>query len=94
MVTPKRRAGKTETFSVSVDRTTKRKLKAAAERLHGGNMSALFVSVAAKLEDDEAFEAAWRWYAGPDLTDRQREAIDAELEGRPVPRPKRKTRAA
>ena len=64
MAARKKRAGKTETFSVSVDAATKEQLKAAADRLHNGNMSRLFTAVARRLTEDAAFERAWQWYGG------------------------------
>jgi hypothetical protein len=80
-----RRSGKTETFSVSVDADTKARLKAAAERWHGGNMSRLFSVVARRLAEDAAFERAWVWYGGPLPTAAETAAIDAwidRLEGK------------
>jgi len=84
-----KRAGKTETFSVSVDIETKRILRHAADRFHDGNMSRLFAAVAMKLDSDEAFTRLWEWYGGPLPTDDERAQIDAELEGKPIRRKKR-----
>jgi hypothetical protein len=93
MAAKKRRAGRTETFSVSVDAATKEQLKAAADRLHDGNMSRLFTAVARRLTEDAAFERAWRWYGGAAPTDEVTAAIDEWID-RVIKRPRRKKRAA
>ena len=76
----KRRAGATETFSVSVDPKTKRALKARADRLYGGNVSELITEMgreAARLEAMARLMARW---GGSVLRDQARARIDAELE--------------
>jgi hypothetical protein len=91
----KARAGRTRTFSVSVDESTKAQLQAAADRLHHGNMSRLFTAVARRLTEDAAFERAWKWYGGPQPTAEEAAEIDAWIDkviGRV--RRKRKTRRA
>ena len=93
MAAKKKRPGKTETFSVSVDAATKEQLKAAAERSHGGNMSRLFTAVARKLTEDAAFDRAWRWYGGAMPTDEETAVID-EWVDRIIKRPKRKRKNA
>jgi hypothetical protein len=75
----KRRAGTTATFSVSVDRETKAILKARAERIHGGNMSALIAELGREAERRDAFERVREWVGGSVLTDEDRTRIDAEL---------------
>ena len=75
-----KRAGKTQTFSVSVDAGTKARLKAAAERWHGGNMSRLFTALAHRLTEDAAFEHAWAWYGGPSPTEAETREIDAWID--------------
>ncbi len=94
-----RRAGATETFSVSVDRETKRRLKALATERHQGNVSALITELALEGERQAAFERAWRWYGGPEPTARESRAIRAEWEegwklARKTKKSNRKTRAA
>ena len=90
----KTRRGKTQTFSVSVDSSTKAQLQAAAARFHGGNMSRLFTAVARRLTEEAAFGRAWLWYGGPLPTDAENAAVDAWIE-RVIAKPKRKrTRAA
>lgn len=76
----KRRAGATETFSVSVDPQTKRRLKALATQRHQGNVSALITELAREGERQAAFERAWRWYGGDEPTPRQSAAIVAAWE--------------
>lgn len=90
---PVKRAGKTLTFSVSVDAGTKAQLTAAAERWHGGNMSRLFVALARRLSEDAAFEHAWAWYGGPSPTETETQDIDAWID-RVQAKTKRRGRAA
>jgi hypothetical protein len=75
-----RRAGATETFSVSVDRETKRRLKSLARQRHGGNVSALITELALEGEQHAAFERAWKWYGGREPTAEEAAAIEAEWE--------------
>jgi hypothetical protein len=76
----KRRIGATETFSVSVDRNTKRRLKALARARHGGNVSALITELSVEGERQAAFERAWKWYGGEAPTPEQASKIRAEWE--------------
>lgn len=76
---PKRRAGATATFSVSIDVETKAILKARANRLHDGNMSALIAELGREAERREAFDRLREWAGGSVLTDDDRAKIDAEL---------------
>lgn len=75
----KRRAGATATIGVSLDPETKRKLKALAAAKHDGNVSALIAEMTEDALRQAAFETAWRWYGGTDLSDEAREALDAEM---------------
>jgi hypothetical protein len=75
-----RRAGATETFSVSVDRETKRRLKALAKAKYGGNVSAMVTELAREGERQAAFERAWTWYGGPEPTAKEAAAIHAQWE--------------
>jgi hypothetical protein len=72
-----RRAGATETFSVSVDRDTRIRLKALAGQKHRGNVSALITELALEGERQAAFERAWRWYGGREPTASESAAIRA-----------------
>jgi hypothetical protein len=76
----KRRAGATETFSVSVDPETKRRLKALAKEKFDGNVSALIVELAVEGERQAAFERAWKWYGGREPTPDESAVIRAEWE--------------
>jgi len=75
-----RRAGATETFSVSVDRRTKWRLKTLADQKHRGNVSALITELALEGERQAAFERAWQWYGGDEPTSQESAAIRAEWE--------------
>jgi len=77
-MTKQRRAGATETFSVSVDQTTKQRLKALAKQGHGGNVSALITELALEGERQAAFERAWEWYGGAEPTPKQSADLRAE----------------
>ncbi len=74
------RVGATETFSVSVDGATKKALKARADRLYGGNMSALITELGKEAERADAVERLIARAGGSTLTDARRDEIDAELE--------------
>jgi hypothetical protein len=76
----KRRIGATETFSVSVDRSTKRRIKALARVRHAGNVSALITELSLEGERQAAFEQAWKWYGGSEPTLEEAAAIRAEWE--------------
>lgn len=94
----KRRAGTTETFSVSVDRKTKQRLKTLAAARHRGNVSALITELALEGERQAAFERAWEWYGGPEPTPEESAALRAEWEegwklARRAKKPKRKKAA-
>ncbi|MBI3203395.1 MAG: hypothetical protein IT377_20210 [Polyangiaceae bacterium] len=96
---PRRRAGASETIGVSVDPETKRRLKALAQDRHGGNVSALIAEMTDAAVRAAAFERAWRWYGGPELTDAARARVDAELEdgwrlARKKARPRARRKAA
>jgi post-segregation antitoxin (ccd killing protein) len=51
-----RRQGKTETLSVSVSAETKARLRRAADRAYGGNVSALIEVLALEADRHEALE--------------------------------------
>jgi predicted transcriptional regulator len=74
----RRRPGATETFSVSVDRETKKRLKALAEAKHRGNVSALITELSIEGERQAAFERAWDWYGGAEPTAAESAAIRRE----------------
>jgi hypothetical protein len=65
---------------VSLDAETKGKLKALAVERHNGNVSALISEMTEAAVRQAAFERAWRWYGGEELSDAARLRIDAELE--------------
>ena len=88
----KKRAGQTRTVGISVNDETLTLLKKRADRLHGGNLSALIAEYAAQAKRDEAFDRAWAWYGGPEPTPEERIAILSEMLG--APRKKAKKKAA
>jgi hypothetical protein len=70
-----------DTFSVSVDPKTKRALKSHADRLFGGNMSALISAFGRAAEKRDALEWLIRDAGGTRLNDELREQLDAEFRG-------------
>ncbi|MCC6662328.1 MAG: hypothetical protein IT375_01230 [Polyangiaceae bacterium] len=72
-----KRAGATETFSVSVTPATKQKLRRAADRAFGGNVSALIEAIA--LEADRQDALAWLLHRAPPVDDRAYEAFLEEM---------------
>lgn len=83
MMKKRGRAGKTETFSVSVDAKTKNALRELADREFGGNMSALVTDFAAEARRRTAAGDYLRRHAIPTLdaveTDALHAQIDAEI---------------
>jgi hypothetical protein len=76
----RRHTGPTETFSVTVDKRMKKALKARADRLYAGNMSALISDLGREAERAEAVARLIRRAGGSTLTDARRDEIDAQLE--------------
>jgi hypothetical protein len=72
-----RRAGATETFSVSVDAETKRALRALADDEFGGNMSALITELAAEARRRLAARAVLRRFGMKPFTKDEAEAFQA-----------------
>ncbi len=87
----KRKKGPVETFSVSVDAETKRILKAHADRLFNGNMSALISAFGREAERREAVRWLVEDSGGSTLTEELRAELSAEFHGT---KKKRKKRAA
>jgi hypothetical protein len=75
-----RRAGATQTLGISIDAKTKQTLKALAKERHHGNVSALITEMTEATVRQAAFERAWQWCGGPDLSEAARHRIDAQLE--------------
>ena len=86
----KRRRGPVATFSVSVDAGTKRILKAHADRVFDGNVSAMISAFGREAEKRDAMHWLVQDAGGSMLTEELRAALAAEFRGKR----KRKTRAA
>lgn len=84
-----RRKGKTETFSVSVSQQTKARLRRAADRAYGGNLSALIEAIAIEADRQEALD--WLLHRAPAVDDGAFEVFMKEMAG---PKRKRARRAA
>ena len=76
----KRRAGATETFSVSVDPETKRALRKLADAEFGGNLSALVTDFAEEARRRIAAAAYLRRHGIPKLKPDEAEALEAQIE--------------
>ena len=89
------RPGQTEKISVSIDRKDLAALRRRAQRLHGGNLSAVIAEAAQRIQEEEGREALVAWLGkAARMTTAQRDAIRAEWTGAPtvVRRPTRRKR--
>ena len=84
-----KRTGKTETFSVSVSAETKARLKKAADRAYGGNVSALIEAIALEADRQQALE--WLLHRAPPIDEAAYDAFVKEMAG---PGKKRRKSAA
>ena len=84
-----KRRGKTETFSVSVTPETKARLRRAADRAYGGNVSAVIEAIALEADRREALD--WLLHRAPPIDHREFEQFMKEMKG---PKQKRTRRAA
>jgi hypothetical protein len=85
------------TFSVSVDRNTKKLLRDLADRAYQGNVSALIVQVAQQAARQEAATELLRSHGRGPMTDEECEAFEAEVVAelaRRQPRKRRRRKAA
>jgi post-segregation antitoxin (ccd killing protein) len=84
-----KRSGKMETFSVSVSPETRARLRKAADRAYGGNVSALIEAIAQEADRQEALD--WLIHRVPPIDD---EAFEAFMREMMEPRRKRARRVA
>ena len=77
----KSRAGKTVTFSISVDQETQRILRAEAKRSYGGNVSALVSAIAKEAKRQAALDWLLQRAQRPPMTDAEQSALLAEIDG-------------
>lgn len=87
-----RRAGKTATFSISVDAETQRILKEEARRNYEGNVSALVSAIAKEAKRQSALDWLLQRSGAAPMTDAERDALLAEIDG--PPSKKKRTRKA
>jgi hypothetical protein len=83
-----KRTGTMETFSVSVSAETKARLRKAADRAYGGNVSALIEAIAIEADRRDALD--WLLARAPAMDDKSYEAFLKEMT---APR-RRRSRAA
>jgi hypothetical protein len=88
-----KRVGKRETFSISVSPETRARLRKAADRAFGGNVSALIEAISVEAEREAARKEALQWLLdrGPAIDPKAYEAFLKEMAG---PRRRRRPRAA
>lgn len=84
-----KRKGKMATFSVSVSPETKTRLKKAADRAYGGNVSAVIEAIAIEADRQEALD--WLLHRAPAVDDEAFGAFMLEMAG---PKRKRTRRVA
>jgi hypothetical protein len=86
-----KRAGVTRKVSVSVHQDDLKLIKERARRAHGGNVSAVFAELVARIRREEALRKAFDWYGEPiALGDDDRACIDREIFGAPSAARRRK----
>jgi hypothetical protein len=90
----KRRSGKTATFSISVDSETQRILKEEARRSYDGNVSALVSAIAKEAKRQSALDWLLQRSGASPMTNAERDALLAEIDGRPASKRKRGRKAA
>ncbi len=83
-----KRSGKVETFSVSVSPETRRRLRRAADRSYGGNVSALIEAIAIEADRREALD--WLLDRAPPIDE---QAYAAFLKQMAAPRTRRRRAA-
>jgi hypothetical protein len=88
MPRPKRK-GATETFSISVTPETRARLREAARRSHGGNVSALIEAIVVEAERQHALD--WLLHRAPPVDDAAFEQFMKEMAG---PKKRRRRSAA
>ena len=92
-----KRKGETVTFSVSVDRSTKRLLREVADRAYQGNVSALITQIARQAARQEAAGELLESHARSPLSAEEAQELErsiaAELAGQSPPTRKRRRAA-
>ena len=83
------RSGKTATFSISVDEETQRILRLEAKRSYGGNVSALVSAIAKEAKRQAALDWLLQKSGATPMTDAERNALLAEVDGKPTPKNRR-----
>jgi hypothetical protein len=89
-----RRAGATETFSVSVDPETKRALRALADKEFGGNLSALVTNFAEDARRRLAAGAYLLAHSVPPLAAGEAERLEIEIDREVASARRRRKRTA
>src|SRR5688572_20200312 len=74
-----KRKGRTVTFSVSVDPSTKKLLRDVADRAYRGNVSQLITQIAEQAAREEAAGTLLSLHGRPGMTDEECEAFEREV---------------
>lgn len=90
---PKRRSVGTTKISVAITHEDLDTLRARAQRLHQGNLSAAIADAAAKLRREEAAHRVLAWLDAAPLSEKRALEIDAELQVKPPSKRRRKKAA-
>ena len=75
-----KRKGRTVTFSVSVDSSTKKLLRDVADRAYRGNVSELITQIAEQAARQESAGRLLALHGRPGMTDEECAAFERELE--------------
>jgi hypothetical protein len=86
-----KRAGVTQKISISVNEADLKILKKRAKRLHGGNVSAVFVEMTTWAKQQEARAAVLAALGGEPITEQEREAVRREWRGEAAPKAVRRS---
>jgi hypothetical protein len=89
-----RRKGETVTFSVSVDRETKKLLREVADRTYRGNVSDVITQIAHQAARQEAAGELLLSHGRRPMTDAECDAFEADVAAQAGPVAKKKRRSA
>jgi hypothetical protein len=86
-----RRAGQTDKISVSIERSDLSALRRRAQRLYGGNLSAVIAEGVRRVREEEGREALAKWLGDAgSATPAERAAVRAEWKGEGAPAKRRR----
>src|SRR5450432_76206 len=74
-----KRSGTTVTFSISVDRETKKLLRDVADRSYAGNVSELIAQIAHQAARQQAAMELLQWHGRSPMADSECDAFEREI---------------